>query len=661
MSDFRIKGELRSTEQDSRRSPFWNLAFIVAVALAARLAYLLFYRDSPLFDLYLADQIYYRDWAIRIAGGDWLGNEVFEQGPLYAYLLGGFFRLFGTQLTPVLIVQAIAGTATVALVWWCTRHLAGDRAGVAAGLLAAIYGPLVFYDVMLMKNFLEPLLVVAALAAFLQGTAIRRWAWHAASGLAIALACLLREVHALLLVPLLLGTLLIRSDEPTAWCRRFLPAVALLGGFLLTLAPTTLRNLVVAGEPVPVTTGGGEVAYMSFGPTANGYYAPPYFVSPHPVSEHQDFRREAYFRTLTPMGRTATSAYWYRETWREVAAAPERIPGLLARKLVILFNDDEVPDSENYAFTSRLIPLLRLLPTFGWISGFGLLGAVLLWRKGETGRMTAGFALLLVVEILLTYNFGRFRLALSAVWLICAGVAIAHLFKEVALAGSNWLRKVAAWAVVLVLAAAVAWRPAPRTAMASNQAAQEQLALEAAAKRAAIPALQRQAAERPNDPDPVYYLGVAYWATGMLSEARTTYAQVLRLRPDDPDTHRDLAQLHRYYGETALTLHHAETLATLMPRDFLGHYLAGIALLDRGVNANDPVNTAADFRAASAKLQQAAMRQPDDAGIRLALARARYYTGDPETALQELAAALAIDPNSAQAYFDRQWIAARIH
>ncbi len=62
---------------------------VFGAAYLLRLAYLSQIARSPLFDFLQLDPLYYHDWAVAIAKGDWLGKEVFEQSPLYPYLLAG--------------------------------------------------------------------------------------------------------------------------------------------------------------------------------------------------------------------------------------------------------------------------------------------------------------------------------------------------------------------------------------------------------------------------------------------------------------------------------------------------------------------------------------------------------------------------------------------
>ena len=73
-------------------------AGVFLAALTVRFLYIVELRRTPLFSQLRLDPLYYHDWARRIAAGDWLsGKEVFEQSPLYAYVLALAFLLIRPQ------------------------------------------------------------------------------------------------------------------------------------------------------------------------------------------------------------------------------------------------------------------------------------------------------------------------------------------------------------------------------------------------------------------------------------------------------------------------------------------------------------------------------------------------------------------------------------
>ena len=155
----------------------WTLA-IFATALAVRLVHVWQIRASPFFSVLMGDSHGYDDWAQRIAGGDWIGREVFYQAPLYPYLLGVIYAIGGRSLLLVRVIQAVIGSASCALLGLAASRLfsrrailrqaqdgpePGRRAGVVAGLMLALYAPAIFFDGLLQKSVLDVFFICLAL------------------------------------------------------------------------------------------------------------------------------------------------------------------------------------------------------------------------------------------------------------------------------------------------------------------------------------------------------------------------------------------------------------------------------------------------------------------------------------------------------------------
>src|SRR5712691_5560956 len=132
----------------------WTLA-IFATALAVRLVHVWQIRASPFFSVLMGDSHGYDDWAQRIAGGDWIGREVFYQAPLYPYLLGVIYAIGGRSLLLVRIIQVIIGSASCALLGLAASRLFSRRAGIVAGLMLALYAPAIFFDGLLQKSVID--------------------------------------------------------------------------------------------------------------------------------------------------------------------------------------------------------------------------------------------------------------------------------------------------------------------------------------------------------------------------------------------------------------------------------------------------------------------------------------------------------------------------
>ncbi len=405
--------------------PLRHASLVVAsAAVLTRIVYLLQIRASPLFDYLHLDPLYYVEWGRRVAGGAWLGDQVFEQSPLYPYLLGAFFSLFGDGeggLLLLRLLQLAAGVAGCVGIQLLARQAFDARVGLVAGLLAAAYGPFLFYEAMVMKSFLTYLLSTLALWALLRYRGAGR-GWLLLCGVAVGLTALVRA-NALLLAPVLALWVLWR------WRRRGMRqvlglAALLLLGTLLALLPATAHNLAVSGEWVLITSGAGEVFYIGNHPGANGAYLPPPFVRPSPAWEHEDFRAEASRRSGTAMSRAQASRYWFRQGLEAIRSDPGRWVRLELRKLALFWNARELPDNYSYDLFARHAGLLRLALSFGWIAPLGLVGMLLTWRRW---REVLPLYLLLLVHllgVLLFFNFSRFRLPAVPVLLVFAGAAL---------------------------------------------------------------------------------------------------------------------------------------------------------------------------------------------------------------------------------------------
>src|SRR5260221_96646 len=62
----------------------WLLS-VFGIALTVRLVHVWQIRRAPFFSVLMGDSRSYDEWARRIAGGDWIGRDVFYQAPLYPY------------------------------------------------------------------------------------------------------------------------------------------------------------------------------------------------------------------------------------------------------------------------------------------------------------------------------------------------------------------------------------------------------------------------------------------------------------------------------------------------------------------------------------------------------------------------------------------------
>ena len=380
----------------------WFLVGVVVVAAVLRLAHLHALRSTVYFENLDLDPQSFDLWAQRIAAGEWPGDSPFFVDPLYSYVLGGLYSVFGRSLLLVRVLQAGLGVGTCLIVALIGRRLLGAALGNAAALVLALYRPAVFYDGELEKTTLSMFLFAAAVLALLRPTARSRLL----AGVLLALAGLARG-HLLVLAPFITGWLLL---EQPGWGRAAwrMPACFAVA-FLAVLAPVVAHNHR-AGGGWAVTTSAGQNLYIGNNPLNEGgsyCYLP--FVRANALFEEEDFHAEAETRVGRPLDAAAVSRFWADEALAHVRAHPGPAARMLARKLSLLLNDYELPDNQDMYFLARDSWVLRApLPTFGWLLGPALAGMVVTWRRRDARHLAflcAGFAL----SVILFFVQSRFR------------------------------------------------------------------------------------------------------------------------------------------------------------------------------------------------------------------------------------------------------------
>jgi 4-amino-4-deoxy-L-arabinose transferase-like glycosyltransferase len=390
------------------------LLTILAIALVLRLVHWGAVRDEPFFAQLAMDSQEYDRWAQEVAGGDWLGSQVFFQAPLYPYLLAAVYALAGRNLDAVYLLQIFAAVAGVWALYRAAREMADERAGLVAAGLAAVYGPFLFYDVQLLKESLA----VTVTCFLLWALVARRWL---AAGILLGILALLRE-NALLLVPFLL---------PLAWSRERKTAGLLrnggllVAGLALALAPVALRNGLVGGDFLPTTFQGGVNFFIGNNPDADGTYQPIVPGKQIPALERREPVRVAeqeLGRSLTP---AEVSSHWLGKALDWAAEHPGAFLRLQLRKLGMFWSWYEWPDAVDYYWVRGLSPAYRFpLVEFGAVSLLALAGLWLVRKRPGPFAPALLFALGWMLSTVIFFLFSRYRLPVVPALLPLAAVPL---------------------------------------------------------------------------------------------------------------------------------------------------------------------------------------------------------------------------------------------
>lgn len=243
---------------------------VFALALLVRLIYLAQLRGTPLADLLLIDSDTYDRFARQILAGTFGGENVYAVNVLYPWFVAAVYALGKGSLFLVFHVQAVLDSlACAGAAWIGARHF-GAAAGLLAGILLALCGPLVFYTGALLTPTLVSALGVALLAALTAWQAHPQLRWAILAGSLLGLAALARGNNVLFLPLALPGFLLTGGTRRAGLAAWLVFAVCAL----VPLALVTARNLAITGHAVPVAANYAAF-YVGHNAGANGLYVLP--------------------------------------------------------------------------------------------------------------------------------------------------------------------------------------------------------------------------------------------------------------------------------------------------------------------------------------------------------------------------------------------------
>jgi 4-amino-4-deoxy-L-arabinose transferase-like glycosyltransferase len=427
----------------------WRVgALLFALACGLRFAYVALIADEPAVRYPVLDAHAYHGWALAILAGDWLGDRVYYQDPLYPFFLAGLYRLLGPGSLGVLLAQAVLDAVSVVLLFATARRLFPPGAALLAGLLASGYAVYVYYAGLLLKAPLLVFLFTLSLLLLVRAAQRGRPRDWLAFGLVFGLAALTRG-NALLFLPALAFWLALERARPPA--QRLLAIAAALGGVLAVLLPVAARNWLVSGDLVLLNSQAGQNFYIgNFRGNDTGAYRAPPFLRATPEHEEEDFARVAIAAVGRELPPSAISRYWLARGLEEITADPGHFARNLARKVAVLVNHVEVPDNYSFAFfAEEVVPVLAWpWPSWGALLPLACCGA---WfaRGRREARLLLLFGACYAAGILIFFNLSRLRLPLVPLVLLFAGFGGTEILRR--LRARDW-RSVLATAGFLTLA-----------------------------------------------------------------------------------------------------------------------------------------------------------------------------------------------------------------
>ena len=583
---------------------FW---IIFGCAFFVRALYLIEIDSIPLFYHLAGDGRTYDEWGQQIAAGDWLGQGVFYQAPLYPYFLGVLQLVLGHNLWLIRLIQIALGAISCALIFQAGRNLFSRQAGIAAGLILSCYAPGIFFDGLIEKSILDFFLLSLLLWLLSQLiSATAPWNRWLGLGAVLGLLGLSRENALILAVVLPVWIGLYFSNAPIInrlqWIGIF------FAGLLLVLVPVGLRNFAVGGEFKLTTSQFGPNFFIGNNPLADGTYVSVGNVIGEPQLEGKDAKRlaeRALGRSLTP---GEVSDYWLQKSSDYIRAQTGQWLALLGKKWLLVWNAREIEDSDDfyiYQQWSWLLSFLAWFNHFGILAPLAVMGLCLTVNQWRRLWLLYAMILSLAASVAVFYVFGRYRFPLVPFLALFAGAGIARaaeLYKE-----KSFRPLTIAALLLLCTAIVVNW---PIIGISG--------------------------------PGPGGYnnLANAYSKEGKINQAIETAKMAIQLQPNSGIAHFNLGTLYAARGRFDLAQPHFEKTIHLYPNYAEAHSNLGQLLAQRG-----------DLEGGIRQFRKAIELNPSLGGPYLNLGVALARQGRIEEAIPQLQEAARLTPESAQAHY----------
>lgn len=427
------------------------LLLVCGVAAAARAAYWIELSGSPWLEYLFCDEIWFDALAQEILRGEPPGGAgAYDQPPAYGYFLASLYALLGRDLPAVRAVQLLLGVVNSGLLYLVARRAVGPKLALASGLVFAVWAPLFFFEAQLLKTVLVVFFNLLFFYALLRCIERPGWGWGLAAGVLFGASSITQPIALPFLGVLAVWGWLRFRREPRVEVRRawLAAAGALVAGTALVVGTVAVRNAVVGGEAVLISSNSGINLYLGVG---------------------SDFRE----KVATRPGRKWDALYareddeYLGESLRIIAHDPIGYVANGGTKLLRFANGHEAPRCRSLYAARKASSLFSFLLwkrgvafPFGLLFPLAVLGSVAVVRSGSTGaRLMLLFCATHVLLLCLLFVTARFRMHVLPFLIVLASVGGAQL---VGLGKRRAWPAAAVWALALAALLVVSnWRVGP--------------------------------------------------------------------------------------------------------------------------------------------------------------------------------------------------------
>ncbi len=406
-----------SASRGGENARWWAAALgaVFVLALAVRVIVVLESRDEDYHRYLVLDAATYHRIATDAVPER--APRPYWQPPGYPWLLRGLYSIAGSE-SPLVprIFQSFLGAFGCVILMSLTRRIGGARAGVIAGFVMALFGPLVYFDSeVLPASPATLLLLLVVWALTVRGEPNTRWArWRpVVAGLLIGVVGVFLPMAApagLFLLIWLFRTEGVRTALVFACCAA------------IPILPITVRNYSTEPDLVPISYNGGINFWIG------NHYDYPQTVGIRPGLFWGHLIEKP--RCLGGVRGAAEESAWYHSQARKyIVSHPLRWIGQEAWKAAATLSAIEIGRNRDiYAARSESRVMAVLLHPLGWpfvvLGPLAAVGIVALIRRRKIPWAPLLVVCGLLVAMILFFPTARYRAPILPLLIMLAAVGV---------------------------------------------------------------------------------------------------------------------------------------------------------------------------------------------------------------------------------------------
>ena len=543
------------------------LGLVLLLALVIRAAYLMAYSDLPDWHQLTIDNYFHLHWAERIAEGDLFGDTTYFRAPAYIWYLSGLISIFGTSLWAFRICGILLGLASIAATYSIGSRVFNHRTGLTAAVIQTFYPCILYFEGELLLDSLFTLLLQLSFLAWLRLQAYphRRTAFWC--GLLFGLASITRPTALPIVAAFWLAIALSGFRRNYQMKTALLPLIA---GVLLIVVPISLRNILVAGDPVLISSQGGVNFYIGNNEEADGIAAQ----MPQPMGHNWRIADITYIaeresgKQLKP---GEVSSFWFDRAAEWIWNEPASAAYLYIKKLYHTVSNDEVANNRHLGqFFSRVWVLDRIPLSFATVFAFGMAGMIWTWRRSPSTRWIALMIAVNAALIAVFFFSSRFRLPILPFWIILAAAGANVLTARViSKHRSSWL--IAGTVIICWLISASPIVPPAAGTSSMGLTSKGLFHYNTGDYEQALRFFRGALKTQEDFPETNLNLAACHLRLGQSDSALFYLGEELRYHPDRHRAHINLSSMALLSGNMEKALTHAHLAVEMVPYDVLAN------------------------------------------------------------------------------------------